>query len=414
VPSRGRLRWALAGGAAALALALLLAGGRADADKPSAGPAAPPPPGLPFFAAVPVRAPAPEEGAARVAQLVEQVREAEHTLCDYRASTVYPHASRPSREEPDQLYPNRPVLETNAMRLAGGGSDKAIQIQSAQSRVFMAAGEQAEFSLRALDAGGNVLPLVVTRAQAQGLTFNGRAGQQVTLAFADDGTGADLAAGDGTWSAALAPARGALATFNGTIRTIVNYSVNGRAGALALDVIYSPEVPAVWSGAPREASENGSLVYILKLDVRTAGRYVISGRVDDAHGKPFALASFNELLPAGPNEIRLPVFGKLLRDQAPAMPLTLRDVDGYLLKENTDPDRALLPRLSGPVLAGRARSPAAFSDAEWQSEERSRHLTEFGKDVDLARAALAEADPQAAAALPGGCKTGPGGGTTLQ
>jgi hypothetical protein len=45
----------------------------------------------------------------------------------------------------------------------------------------------------------------------------------------------------------------------------------------------------------------------------------------------------------GSSEVGLTVFGKLMRDLAPALPLTLRDVDGYLLKENTDPDRALMP-----------------------------------------------------------------------
>jgi hypothetical protein len=169
--------------------------------------------------------------------------------------------------------------------------------------------------------------------------------------------------------------------------------VGGKQGFVLFDVIYTPELPAVWSGPVREAVEDGSLVYYLKADVRTAGRYVVSGRVDDAKGQPFALASFNDVLPAGPVEIRLNVFGKLLRDQQPAMPLTLRDVDGFLLKENVDPDRALMPRLEGKVLTGQKRALTQFSDAEWQSEERSRHLTEFSKDVALARQAAAEFDP---------------------
>jgi hypothetical protein len=156
----------------------------------------------------------------------------------------------------------------------------------------------------------------------------------------------------------------------------------------------------VWSGPAREAVENGSLAFILKLDVRMPGRYVISGRVDDAHGKPFALLTFNDILGPGPNDVRLAVFGKLMRDQLrdddAALPLTLRDVDGYLLKENTDPDRALLPRLEGKVLTGRAHPLAGFSEAEWQSEERTRYLTEFAKDVALARSQLSAFDPDQA------------------
>jgi hypothetical protein len=115
--------------------------------------------------------------------------------------------------------------------------------------------------------------------------------------------------------------------------------------------------------------------------------------VDEASGKPFAMASFNDVLPAGPVEVKLTVFGKLLRDKEPALPLTLRDVDGYLLKENVDPDRALMPRLEGKVLTGKAHPVALFSDAEWQSEERQRHLTEFAKDLALAKAAVKQFEP---------------------
>lgn len=124
-------------------------------------------------------------------------------------------------------------------------------------------------------------------------------------------------------------------------------SATDRAGVVMFDIIYSPESPARWSGPVREVVEDGSLNFYLKTDVRVAGRYIVNGLVDDAQGKPFALGSFNDLLVVGNNDIRLTVFGKLLRDQSPAFPLTLRDVDAYLLKENTDPDRALMPRLEG-------------------------------------------------------------------
>jgi hypothetical protein len=145
----------------------------------------------------------------------------------------------------------------------------------------------------------------------------------------------------------------------------------------------------------REAVENGSLNFYLKAEVRQAGRYIVTGRVDDAKGKPFALVTFNDLLQTGPNEVRLTMFGKLMRDQEAALPLTLRDVDGYLLKENTDPDRALMPRLEGKAFVGKPHPLKAFSDAEWDSEERSRYLDEFGKDLALARSALAAFDPAA-------------------
>jgi hypothetical protein len=358
---------------------------------------APAPRGPHFFGQV--RAtdlPLPEDRNNRRRQLVENVQLADHTYCSYRTSSQYPVGSRPMTENPDQNRPNDPVASTNPMRLDGGGANTGVQLQTSQSRVYMASGESVAFSLRAVDADGKTLPLVITRALAQGITYAGtRQTPQVSIPFVDDGTGADPVPNDGAFAGVLAPAQTGLAAFNGTIRTEVRYNVGGKTGVAQFDVIYTPELPAVWTGAPREAVEEGSLVFHLPLDVRMPGRYIVNGRVDDARGQPVALLTFNEVLGPGPNDIKLTMFGKLLRDQTPAPPLLLRDVDGYLLKENTDPDRALLPRLQGKVLTAASHGPKSYSDEEWQSEERSRYLTEFGKDLREARARLSAFDPAA-------------------
>jgi hypothetical protein len=376
----------------ALVWSLLGHGGSAPAATAAQAPA---PQGQPFFHPVQGGSlPAVDERSQRRQQLVGNFQLADHTWCSYRDGSQYPVGSRPMAENADQNYPNAPVTETHPMRLQGGGVDRNVQLQTSQSRVYMAASEAVAFSLRAVDAAGQVQPLVVTRAVAQGITYNGtRQTPQVSIPFADDGSGADPVPNDGAFAGVLAPAQGGLAGFAGTIRTQVSYNVNGRNGMVVFDVIYTPELPAVWSGPVREAVENGSLVFILPANVRMPGRYVISGRVDDARGKPFALLTFNDVLGPGPNEIRLTMFGKLMRDQDAALPLTLRDVDGYLLKENTDPDRALLPRLEGKVLTSKNHPLKSFSDAEWQSEERTRYLTEFAKDLKLAKSELQAFDP---------------------
>ena len=322
-------------------------------------------------------------------QLLQNYQLAEHTLCSYEQASQYPAGSRPMAQNADQAYPNQPVTESNPMRLDGGGTDSQVLLQTSQSRVHMASGETVAFSLRAVDPAGATLPLVITRAVAAGISYGPtRANAQVTLAFTDDGSG--------TFAAVFAPAQTGLASFDGTIRTQVAYHVNGKNGKVAFDVIYSPVLPAVWTGAVREARENGSLNFYLKAEVRIAGRYIVSGRVDDAQGRPFALLTFNDVLPTGPNEVRLSAFGKLLRDGEPALPLTLRDVDGYLLRENADPDRALMPRLQGLVATSRSYPVNGFSDAPFDGEERQRYLTEFNKDVRLARDALLRDDPNGA------------------
>jgi hypothetical protein len=389
--------WWLIGAAAAGIIAVVAWQGSGGAAAPGPVAASQPAGAVPQFFSEYGSGSAPATPAARAARLQELKQNFElvdQTYCTYASNTKYPEASRPVSEHPDQIYPNEPVTEAHAMRTANGGTDAAIQIQTSQSRVFMAAGERAAFSLRAVDAEGKALPLVVSRALAQGMTYkDARPTAQVVLPFADDGSGADAAAGDGAFAGVLAPSQTGLASFNGTIRTEVRYSVNGKSGFVLFDVIYTPELPAVWSGQVREGVEEGSLVFYLKADIRSAGRYIVHGRVDDAKGKPFALATFNDMLPAGPVDIKLTVFGKLMRDKEAALPLTLRDVDGFLLKENVDPDRALMPRLEGKVLVGKPHPLKSFSDAEWQSEERSRHLEEFSKDIALAQGAISRFDP---------------------
>ena len=118
------------------------------------------------------------------------------------------------------------------------------------------------------------------------------------------------------------------------------------------------------------------------------GRYVVTGRVDDAKGQPFALISFNNEIAKGTQEIKLNLFGKLLVDEKPAFPLTLRDVDGFLLIPDADPDRALMARREGRLHTSRSYPLSAFSETEWDSDERRRYIEEYGRDVESARAHL--------------------------
>lgn len=394
MPSRPNKSLVGLGVALAVALGLWLGrGGGEEAPRAASAPA--PSRGPQFFGPVPgdgQAAAVDREGRRR--QLIEQVRLTHHSYCSYLEGSKYPMESRPAAQNPDQTHPNQPVLETNPMRIEGGNANTAVLLQTSQSHVYLAAGEAAAFSLRAVNAKGEILPLVITRAVAQGMTYGAsRPTPQVALAFADDGGGADPVAGDNAFAGVLAPGQTGLAGFHGTIRTEVRYTAGGRNGFALFDVIYTPVLPATWTGKVRESLDSGSLDFYLGLEVRQAGRYIVTGRVDDAAGRPFAVATFNEVLETGPTEVKLSVFGKLMTDGAPALPLVLRDVDGYLLRENTDPDRLLVPRLQGRVYASRARSMEGVSDAEWQSEERTRYLTEYAKDRKAARARLSAFDP---------------------
>lgn len=351
-------------------------------------------------AAVPVAEPAvPKEAAAarptgspltdaalreRLAQrelLVQRLERARLTLATYREQTRYPHESRPMAEHPDQVHPFAPIHESLPLRFPGSRSAvPGVHILTTQDRVFMSGDEAVKVSVTAQDDGGHTLPLLVTRAVAFDLPDPRQAAGRPQLAL-------DVSGSDGVYTALLQPSHTAFADFAGTLRLQLTLSQDGRQGVVNFDVVYQALVPADW-GAISDRVAEGSLDFLVGLNVRQAGRYVIDARVDDARGQPFAWVSFNEELGTGAQVARLRVFGKLLRDAAPALPLKLRDLQGFLLLDDRFPDRAMLARREGVVYSSGSYPLRAFSEAEWSSEERDRYLAELGRDVSQLEAQL--------------------------
>ena len=62
-----------------------------------------------------------------------------------------------------------------------------------------------------------------------------------------------------------------------------------------------------------------------------------------------------------------------------------RDFDGFLLKEQVDPDREHIPPLGGYHYTTQSYSLGVFSPREYESEERTRMEQEYERDVDRAR-----------------------------
>ncbi|MEO6407307.1 MAG: choice-of-anchor X domain-containing protein [Burkholderiaceae bacterium] len=312
---------------------------------------------------------------------------AQAALAAYRESTRYPPGSRPIAEHPDQLQPNDPIAEEHALARPGSNEDGGATLLTTQERIYVQGSESVRFTLAARDREGRSLPLQVQQASARELPAPNVPSRfpVVPVAFVDDGSGADVRAGDGIVSARFTPQAQGFADLAGQIRIEAMLQIRGQPGSTYFDVYYTPEAPAAWQGGVREAVVDGSLDFILKAQVARPGRYVVSARVDDASGRPIALLGFNEELAVGPQEIRLTVFGKLLRDAAPAFPLTLRDIDGFLLHPDTFPDRSLMARRIGAVHVSQSYPLTSFSPAEWSAEIRDRYLTELSRDVTTAR-----------------------------
>lgn len=311
---------------------------------------------------------------------------AEQILASYRDSTRYPYDSRPIAEHPDQVHPFAPIAEQVKLRNANGEVVKGINLRTTQERVFLSGAESVRFTITAVDDADRSLPLIIRKASAQSIPDSRTPIRiiQTAVAFTDDGAGADDVPSDGRYAGRLVPATQGFQHYNGTIRLLAEVASDSHQGVAHFDVVYAPDAPATWNGV-REALEGGSLNFYAKANVRQAGRYVVSGRVDDANGVPFALVQFNDEVAAGSREFRLQVFGALVVDKQPAFPLRLRDVDGFLLIPDKFPDRATMARQAGVVHTSAVYPLSRFSSAEWTSEERQRYLAEYGKDADTAR-----------------------------
>lgn len=347
----------------------------------------------------------------------ERLRRAQERLTAYRSWARYPPDARPASEQPERLQPAAPLIRVLPL-LQKSGASPDVRLQLVQERMTLVGSESTRLSVRCEDAQGALLPCQVLAASAEPRSPAPAGAARlpaVPLRFGDDGRSGDEVAGDGTLSAMLQPARLGFGGYLGALRVALTLRARAAAGRgddsesgeaigeTAFDLWYTPEPPAVLTGQVREAVSDGSLQLYLGIDVRVAGRYLVTARVDDARGKSFALLERSEELTTGVQEVRLTVFGKLILDAGPAMPLRLRDVDGFLRKSDTDaePDREYLPLVAGYIHTTESYPLTLFSASDWRSEERDSREKELSAELNAARSALAELDQAAPGAADG-------------
>ncbi len=359
------------------------------------------PPGTALGLAATGQAPASDaprsEREARRRLWEQRLERAKRTLEAYVSATRYPPESRPSREQPDQMDLAEPERTRPLSR-----EKPDVQLRLKQDRVFVVGDETVHFFVSCEDAQRAPRPCEVVSAVAHEAEYltGGKAVSPVPLSFQDNGSGGDTLARDGTFTGRFQPSKQGFPLFSGTLRVTVQVRSGGAEGSAFFDILFTPSPPALFTGKVREVleQESGSLKLYLGIHVRKAGRYVVSGRVDDESGVPFAHVSFNEELKEGQQEVKLTIAGNLVLDEVPTFPLKLRDVEGFLLKEAGDPDRELMATLRGNVHTTSEYPASAFSSAEWQSEERMRYIRELTGDVDEAQAqldaVLAEDEPK--------------------
>lgn len=317
----------------------------------------------------------------------KRLARAQETLDSYLESTKYPPNSRPISEKPDMKEPHHDGALTAKHGL--GGVDKTkrqARVTVQQDRFYMLASETALLGLECELDGPQICQfdkVVVEAVQAKQPIVS-------TISFNDDGKDGDIEKGDNMYTAKLKPSDLGFSTYLGLIRTTAWVTIGSEKGFVSWDIMSTPQTPADFSGTIREVMQNGSLDLFIGMKVTKPGRYILHVRVDDSSGKSFAFLTFNDLLDSGNQEAKVTIFGKLVIDQQAQPPFKLRDLEGYLLKENVDPDRELMSAKLGVIYTTKPYRKNEFTDAAWESEEKDRHVKEFTKDVNKAKEKVEE------------------------
>jgi hypothetical protein len=318
-------------------------------------------------------------------------RRAQTSLETYLEYAKYPPISRPMREHPDQVRPH--TVAPNKLPLTRDDQKLTdAMVSLSQDRYFLVGEERAAFTIACETSEGPAACEVLSSAAQipfHAPTRNDGVSEVPPAApvpFNDGGQDGDAAAGDGTYTAIFSPSAQGFRSYYGPIQVDIELRVEGETGKASFDVVYTPKAPAIFTGKVREVIEGGSLSLYAEMQVEKPGRYVIAARVDDDAGKSFAYLNFNEEVKQGKQEAKLVVFGKLIRDEQAKPPFRLRDLEGFLLKEDTSPDRELMPTIEGVVHSTRSYNVADFSDREWESEEKTRHVKEYQRVLEQTNA----------------------------
>ena len=306
----------------------------------------------------------------------------------YRKFAQYPPGSRPAREHPDQLFPTAPVVRGHRFRwVVGRPSTSSLSCARiawwslAVSRLSWACAAKTAKRRPALlrrKAEISALPL---SAPAAGAASPRKPVGPRPVEFVEDSRSEHR----GELIATLRPADLALVDTTWPLRVDVTIKA-GRdpveQGAALFDFLFTPEPPAVSSGAVRNRGRRLADAE-LSPDRAAPGRYLLHVRSRRRERqKPLAYLESNSLLQTGPPAGA--VYGLWQADprREAGLPLKVRDFDGYLLKRDVDPDREQLPTRAGYHHTTQVYSLSAFSAASGRA--KTRHEQGL-KDVAQAR-----------------------------
>jgi len=184
--------------------------------------------------------------------------------------------------------------------------------------------------LTVLNSLGAKLPITngVARFRPDGTTIT--SGPWFEVPFVDDGTGADLGAGDHDYTAAFLPSddqKAILFKAGEHVMGEVAFEAPDNHGLMRYPLVveYSREPSAKINGKYSDAPANGGLVINVGVTAEQAGNYRVIGSLYAGDGqRSIAFATARATLGTGDGDIPLAFFGKVLRDSGIDGPYELR------------------------------------------------------------------------------------------
>ncbi|MBL9018347.1 MAG: hypothetical protein JNL83_29440 [Myxococcales bacterium] len=391
---------------AALAIVLLLRGGREDAQVPPRAPKA-----VETYAPA---APSEKPAVARAKGLVEggepNVELLEKSLADYKAVSVYPHWSRPhSDESVEKLDWNRTVVADNPMDDRDG--IKTIYHFGA-NRWNVPHGEPFVSWIEVLTVGPDAkrLPVVIKDAQLMGLSSGRAAG----LTYRDDGKDGDEVAGDLRYTNRVVPSEiTALGKKAQQVHIEATIEAGGVARPVTRDFAYAPRKAAEITGA-REELRGGHLVVTLEVDVVEQGLYTFDANVFAQDGTPLVYGEKSYTLEPGKRTAELVMFGRAFVEKGKDGPYVVKDMRG--MRRFVDTDEQNFYFVYGKTLTTRGYAHTELSAAEWDEPERRDTIANFERLIRETRDGYnglpgdEPPDPSGPPVAPGAEPTLPAGG----
>jgi len=168
----------------------------------------------------------------------------------------------------------------------------------------------------------------LTGARVTADLFGQRVGALGTVAYRDNGTGADALARDGVYTATVtlptSPALPLGAADSVLAKVTATLPNDERRQAAAGFQLSRPT--ARLTGRYRDAVRNGNLAVAAEVEALAAGRVHVSGTLADLAGAPFATAEASQRVVAGVQWVELSFYGLAFHDRGISGPVQLASI----------------------------------------------------------------------------------------